>query len=75
MQRIEILKRKLTGAGELRSIVRTMKVMASVSIRQFEDAVESLGEYYRTVELGLRTVLTHSLPEGPARGCAVRSTR
>lgn len=63
MQRIEILKRKINSAEELGSIVRTMKVMASVSIRQFEEAVESLGEYFRTVELGLRIVLSRSFQE------------
>lgn len=63
MQRIEMLKRKIHSAEELGSIVRTMKIIASVGIRQFEEAVESLGEYYRTVELGLRIVLSRSLPE------------
>jgi len=34
-----------------------MKSLAAVKIRQFETAVESLGEYSRTVEMGLRAVL------------------
>jgi len=34
-------------------VVRTMKAMAASGIGQYERAVDSLGDYYRTVELGL----------------------
>jgi F-type H+-transporting ATPase subunit gamma len=50
---LESLGRKITGAGELKSVVRTMKVLAASNIVQYEKAVSSLSEYYRTVELGL----------------------
>ncbi len=63
MQTVEHYKRKIKNAEDLRSIVNTMKVLASVSIRQFEKAAESLGEYYRTVEMGLQIVLGRSLSE------------
>lgn len=63
MQTVEHYKRKIKNAEDLQSIVNTMKVLASVSIRQFEKAAESLGEYYRTVEMGLQIVLGRSLPE------------
>ncbi|MDX1586406.1 MAG: F0F1 ATP synthase subunit gamma [Balneolaceae bacterium] len=63
MQTVEHYKRKIRNAEDLRSIVNTMKVLASVSIRQFEKASESLGEYYRTVEMGLQIVLGRSLLE------------
>ncbi|SMO62983.1 F0F1 ATP synthase subunit gamma [Fodinibius sediminis] len=57
MQTVEYFRRKLQNAGDLQSIVHTMKVLASVSIRQFERAAESLGEYYRTIEMGLQIVM------------------
>ncbi len=57
MQTIEALQRDLNTAADLQSIVRTMKVLAAVSIRQYERALESLAEYRRTVELGLQVVL------------------
>jgi len=63
MQTVEHYKRKIKNAEDLESIVNTMKVLASVSIRQFEKAAESLGEYYRTVEMGLQIVLGRSLSE------------
>lgn len=63
MQTVEHYKRKIKNAEDLQSIVNTMKVLASVSIRQFEKAAESLGEYYRTVEMGLQIVLGQSIPE------------
>lgn len=39
------------------SVVKTMKALAAVSIRQYQKAVESLGDYNRTVEMGLQIVL------------------
>jgi F-type H+-transporting ATPase subunit gamma len=50
---LESLRRKINGAGDLESVVRTMKVLAASNILQYERAVSSLGDYYRTVELGL----------------------
>lgn len=49
----ENLRRKIDGAAELGSVVRTMKALAASSIMQYERAVHSLDDYYRTVELGL----------------------
>lgn len=50
---IEILRGNIALAGTLGSVVRTMKTLAAVNIRQYEEAVRSLGDYYRTIELGL----------------------
>ena len=47
------LLRKIGGAGDLQSVVRTMKAVAASSIGQYENSVRALGDYYRTVELGL----------------------
>jgi len=64
MQSLESLKRKIGNAEDLESVVRTMKTLAAVSIRQYETAVESLSDYYATIEDGLRMVLWQS-PEVP----------
>jgi F-type H+-transporting ATPase subunit gamma len=50
---IASLRRKIAGAGDLQSVVRTMKAVAASSIGQFEKSVGALADYYRTVELGL----------------------
>jgi len=50
---IESLRRKISRASELQSVVRTMKALAAASIGQYERSVEALADYYRTVELGL----------------------
>lgn len=63
MQTIEPLKRKIKSAQDLLSVVKTMKVLAAVSIRQYENALESLVEYNRTVEMGLQVILKQK-PEG-----------
>lgn len=47
------LHRKLYSAGDLQSLVHTMKAMAASNIGQYENAVRSLDDYYRTVQLGL----------------------
>jgi F-type H+-transporting ATPase subunit gamma len=51
------LQRKIGGAGDLQSVVRTMKAVAASSIAQYENSVLALGDYYRTVELGLGVCL------------------
>ncbi|SHE89623.1 F-type H+-transporting ATPase subunit gamma [Fodinibius roseus] len=63
MQKLEQLQRKVKNAEDLQSIVRTMKVMASVGIHQFEDAADSLGDYYDTLERGLQVVLSREFSE------------
>ena len=47
------LRRKINSAGDLQSVVRTMKALAASSIGQYENSVRALADYYRTVELGL----------------------
>lgn len=51
------LRRKIGGAGDLQSVVRTMKALAASSIGQYEQSVRALGDYYRTVALGLSLCL------------------
>ena len=50
---LESLRRKIVGAGDLESVVRSMKALAASSIGQYERSVLALNDYYRTVELGL----------------------
>ena len=47
------LRHKISSAGDLQSVVRTMKAVAASSIGQYENSVQALADYYRTVELGL----------------------
>jgi len=56
------LRRKISSAGDLQSVVRTMKALAASSVGQYEKSVEALGDYYRTVELGLGACLRAHLP-------------
>lgn len=51
------LRRKITSAEDLQSVVRSMKALAASSIGQYEQAMLALDEYYRTVELGLGACL------------------
>ena len=51
------LSRKISGAGDLESVVRSMKALAASSIGQYERSVVALNDYYRTLELGLAICL------------------
>jgi len=47
------LQRKIRSAGDLQSVVRTMKALAASNIGQYEKAVRALSAYHRAVEMGL----------------------
>ena len=51
------LRRTIGSAGDLQSVVRTMKALATSSIGQYEQAVLALADYHRSVELGLGACL------------------
>jgi F-type H+-transporting ATPase subunit gamma len=67
MQTSEALKRKISTTQDLQSVVRTMKSLAAVSIRQYQRAVESLNEYKKTLEMGLEIALKDWSIELPFR--------
>jgi len=57
VQTLESFKKRIKSTQDLLSVVKTMKALAAVSIRQYQRAVESLAEYTKSVELGLQVVL------------------
>ena len=59
------LRRKISSAGDLQSVVRMMKALAASSIGQYEKSVRALADYYRTVELGLGACFRESEPVAP----------
>ena len=64
---VESLGRKLSSAGDLQSVVRTMKALAAASIGQYDKSVSALGDYYETVELGLAACLRRTADEPHAK--------
>jgi F-type H+-transporting ATPase subunit gamma len=72
------MRRKIGGAGDLQSVVRTMKAVAASSIGQYEKSVSALAEYNHAVELGLGVCFRASGPapltperKAPGAICAV----
>ncbi len=57
MPNTEALQATIGKVEDLYSIVKTMKALAAVSIRQYEQSVAVLEEYNRIVEMGLQIVL------------------
>ncbi|HMM67719.1 MAG TPA: F0F1 ATP synthase subunit gamma [Dokdonella sp.] len=47
------LGRKIASAGDLQSVVRTMKAVAAANLAQYGQSVGALASYVQTVELGL----------------------
>jgi len=62
METAESLRRSIVITKELQSVVKTMKALAGVNIRQFERAAHAVAEYNRTVEMGLRVALARLGP-------------
>ncbi len=63
MEELENLKRKIRNAEDLKSVVKIMKAVSASNIREYEQAVESLNEYNRTIEMGLQVVMMHKPAE------------
>lgn len=59
MQTPESLKRTIAVTEELQSVVKTMKALAGVNIRQYERVAHSVAEYNRSIEMGLQIALQH----------------
>ena len=59
MKSLEALTAQIESIQDLQSVVKTMKALAMVSIRQYQTAVTALSDYNRTVEMGLQILLRH----------------
>lgn len=57
------LRRQIASAGDLKSVVRTMKASAASAIGQYERSVAALADYANTVELGLSVCLRSATVE------------
>lgn len=57
MEAIETLKRTIHVTREMQSLVKTMKVLAGLNIRQYERAAQAVAQYNRTVDMGLQIML------------------
>jgi len=72
MEAVEQLRRAISVAEELQSVVKTMKALAGVNIRQYERAAHAVAEYNRTIEMGLQVALSrmppHAIPPRYATG-------
>jgi len=67
METLESLRKSVDATRDMQSIVRTMKALAAVSIRQYERALASLSDYDGAIALGLQVVLEHTKESAPRR--------
>ena len=56
MSTAEAIGRRISTAEDLRSIVRTMKALTAVNIRQYEEAAAALADYAQAVALGFQAL-------------------
>ncbi len=64
------LKRKISTANDLQSVVRTMKAMAASSVEQYVRSVLALQDYYQAIELGLSACFQRANLATPVEGAA-----
>lgn len=64
METLETLSEMLETTGEIRSIVRTMKSLSAVSIRQYEQAEAAMSGHEKTIDLALSAVVTDRRARG-----------
>jgi F-type H+-transporting ATPase subunit gamma len=57
MPSLERMQQTIASTQDLQSVVKTMKALAAVNIRQFEKASAALKAYNRNVRMGLQAVL------------------
>ncbi len=57
METLESLRRHLDGIEDLQSVVKTMKAIAAVNIRQYEEAADALQEYAKTLSMGFQILM------------------
>jgi F-type H+-transporting ATPase subunit gamma len=56
METIDSIKRRIGNVEDLLSIVETMKMMAAINIRHYEQAVQAINEYGLTVDQGFQVL-------------------
>jgi len=73
MQQLEAVRKKIATTGDLLSVVKTMKGLAAVNIRHFENAAKGVGEYAEVIEQGWTVFFRNAgiLPRGSRQGVAV----
>lgn len=57
MPTLEALQSRIESAEQMLSVVKTMKALAAISIRDYERAVASLSDYNQAIEMGLQIAL------------------
>jgi len=69
MKSLETLRKSMVVTDELHSLVKTMKALAGVNLRQYERAAQAIDEYESTIEAGLQVALQYvPEPSAPKRG-------
>jgi len=65
VETLQDLSDRIESAGELESVVSSMKTLATLNIRGYERATGALEEYTRTVEMGLQILFRRAPQELP----------
>ena len=57
MESLHALQKHIETSGKLQSIVKSMKTLSAINIRQYEQAANSLDAYQDTIDSGLQAVI------------------
>lgn len=59
-EQLRVLQKKLKTMGSLKSIIRTLKVLAALQILSYEKAITALQYYYQSIELSLMACVANA---------------
>ena len=68
MDTLETIARRIDTTQDLQSLVRSMKTLSAIGVRQLEQAEAALRQFRRTIEMGLQIVLKDHPPRHAIRG-------
>lgn len=57
---MRVFQKKIKTMHSLKSVIKTMKILAAINIASYEKAVKALQHYYYSIELGLMACLIQS---------------
>ena len=65
MESLHALQKHIETSGKLQSIVKSMKTLSAVNIRQYEQAAHAINDYQETIEVAMQAVVRQrGLPSG-----------
>lgn len=57
IETLEVIRRRIRATEEVQTVIGTMKGLAAVNVRLYQDAADAVDAYVRTIDIGLHAVV------------------